>query len=70
MEKNNTEDEIPYIYGWRKRNKARYLEISRAGSAKYYELNREKKKAYALEYYYRKKKEEKASQKKDSVQQE
>ena len=54
-----TIDEIPYIYRWRNKNKQRYLEISRTGSAKYYEANKEKKKAYALEYYYRKKEEKK-----------
>lgn len=54
MEKDNIED-TPYIYRWRIKNKQRYLEISRAGSAKYYESNKEKKKAYALAYYYRKK---------------
>ena len=44
-EKVNNE-EPPYIYKWRNKNKERYLEISRAGSAKYYETNKEKKKAY------------------------
>lgn len=53
MEQENKE--IPYIYKWRSKNKKRYLEISRAGSAKYYEKNKESKKAYARAYYHQKK---------------
>ena len=48
-------DELkPYIYRWREQHKERYLEISRLGSSKYYEKNKEKKKAYSLAYYHRK----------------
>jgi hypothetical protein len=51
------EEQKPYIYRWREANKERYLEISRKGSSKYYEKNKEKKKAYAREYYQRKRSE-------------
>jgi len=54
MENKNAE-EVPYIYRWRSQNIDRYRAISREGSAKYYEKNKEKKKAYAIAYYHRKK---------------
>ena len=52
-----------YIYRWRDQNKERYLEISRVGSSKYYQKNKDKKKAYAIAYYHRKRAEQKEREK-------